>query len=394
MNVPLASFADRTIARLAVATGAKSIAALDGATLLCERAMLRGMRIPGRISAGGGCWLFDAPGDTIALNLARQADRESLPALFESDTLDPHSQDSISEHVARSDAKALVMRGRSMGLAIASEREVLPQPVTPCIELTAGCRSTADPGKAPRVLDLSSLWAGPLAAHLLWLAGAEVVKVESRSRPDAMRWGDSAFYALLNQGKASVVLSLSDGADREALLSLISGADIVIESARPRALAQLGIHAAQLVRTIPGLVWLSITGHGAQGEAGGWVGFGDDCGVAGGLTAALRAASGVAGFVGDAIADPLTGMEAAILAWDAWASRRGGQFALAMSHVAARTVAAARTENPAEFDSALCAWNAALGQPFPAVARRPVGTLPTFGEHTHSSLERIVRHLA
>jgi hypothetical protein len=139
---------------------------------------------------------------------------------------------------------------------------------------------------------------------------------------------------------------------------------------------------------------VSITGHGAHGEAGGWVGFGDDCSVAGGLTAALRAASGVAGFVGDAIADPLTGMEAAIVAWDAWVSRRGGQFALAMSHVAARAVAAARTENPAEFESALCAWSAAVGRPFPVVTRRPLGTLPTFGEHTHAYLERIVRHPA
>ncbi len=394
MSVPLAGFADRSIARLAVATGAKSIATLDGASLLCERAMLGGMRIPGRISAGGGCRLFDAVGDTIAINLARPADRESLPALFETETLDPNDQEAIAARMARSDAAALVMRGRSMGLAIASEREVLPSPITPCLELTTGCPSTADTGQPPRVLDLSSLWAGPLAAHLLWLAGADVVKVESRSRPDAMRWGDETFYALLNQGKASVVLSLADTADRQALLSLIAAADIVIESARPRALAQLGIDAAQIVRATPGLVWLTITGHGADGEAAGWVGFGDDCGVAGGLSAALHAASGATGFVGDAIADPLTGIEAARVAWDAWTSRRGGRFALAMSHIAAHAVAAARTENPVEFESALCAWGAAVGQPFPTVNRRPIGTLPAFGEQTRSYLERIALHPA
>jgi CoA-transferase family III len=394
MSVPLASFADRIIAGLAVATGAKSIATLDGATLLCERAMLGRMRIPGRIAAGGGCRLFDAVGDTIAINLARPADRELLPALFETETLDPNDQGAIAARIARSDAAALVMRGRSMGLAIATEREVLPSPITPWLELTTGCPSIADTGNPPRVLDLSSLWAGPLAAHLLWLAGADVVKVESRSRPDAMRWGDETFYSLLNQGKASVVLSLTDTDDRQALLSLIASADIVIESARPRALAQLGIDAAQIVRATPGLVWLTITGHGAEGDAAGWVGFGDDCGVAGGLSAALRAASGVTGFVGDAIADPLTGMEAARLAWDAWTSRRGGRFALAMSHIAARAVATARTENSVEFESALCAWGAAVGRPFPTVNRRPIGTLPAFGEQTHSYLERIARHPA
>jgi hypothetical protein len=392
MSFPLAGFADRRIASLAAASGAKSIAALAGVTLLCERAMLGGMAIPGRISAGGGCRLFEAVGDTIAINLARPADRELLPALFEADTLDPNDQGAIADRIAHSDAAALVMRGRSMGLAIASENEALPSPATPCIELTTGRPAAASRGKPPRVLDLSSLWAGPLAAHLLWLAGADVVKVESRTRPDTMRQGAESFYALLNQGKASVVLSFSDAADRQALLSLISAADIVIESARPRALAQLGIDAAQIVCTIPGLVWLSITGHGAEGDAGGWVGFGDDCGVAGGLSAALRAASGATGFVGDAIADPLTGIEAARVAWDAWTARRGGRFALAMSHVVARALAEARAANPVELESALRVWNAAVGTAFPTVERRPIGALPAFGEHTRSYLEQHALH--
>jgi CoA-transferase family III len=389
MRLPLAGFADRTIARLAAATGARSIATLDGATLLCERAMLGRMVIPGRISAGGGCRMFDAVGDTVAINLARPADRELLPALFETDTLGPYGQEAIAERIAHCDAAALVKRGRSMGLAIASEREVLPPAAAaPCTLLTAGCATTASRGQSPRVVDLSSLWAGPLAAHLLWLAGADVVKVESRARPDSGRSGDDRFYALLNQGKASVVLNFSDATDRQVLLSIIAAADIVIESARPRALAQLGIDAAQIVRSTPGLTWLSITGHGAEGEAGEWVGFGDDCGVAGGLSAALRAASGAAGFVGDAIADPLAGMEAALVAWDAWTSRRGGRFVLAMSHVVARAVAESRTHDPAQWQATLRAWSAAVGEPFPAVRLRSIGALPALGEHTHSYRER------
>jgi CoA-transferase family III len=393
-SLPLAGFADRKIARLAAATGARSIATLEGATLLCERAVLGGMLIPGRTSAGGGCRLFDAVNDAVALNLARPADRELLPALFESSTLDPSDHAAIAERIAHSDAAALVRRGRSMGLAIASLREALPSPATPCVELTPGRPAGANRGKSPRVVDLSSLWAGPLAAHLLWLAGADVVKVESRTRPDSGRSGDAIFYALLNQGKASVVLNFADAVDRQALLSIIAAADIVIESARPRALAQLGIDAAQLVRTTPGLVWLSITGHGAEGEAGGWVGFGDDCGVAGGLSAALGTAGGATGFVGDAIADPLTGMEAALVAWNAWTSRRGGRIALAMSHVVARAVAESRADDPAQWQAALRAWSAAVGRPFPAIRQRPIGALPALGEHTHSYLERITNQQA
>jgi hypothetical protein len=389
MGFPLASVADRTIARLAAVTRASPVATLDGMTLLGERAMLSGLTIPGRISAGGGCRLFDAVGDTIALNLARADDREMLPALLEIGALDTDDQKAIAARIANCEAAALVKRGRSMGLAIASERESLPVSAQPCAQLVGGRPTAAERRRAPRVLDLSSLWAGPLAAHLLWLAGAGVVKVESRSRPDAMRWGDRAFYALLNQDKASVALDFTDGGDRQALLSLIGASDIVIEAARPRALAQLGIDAAEIVGTTPGLVWLTITGHGATGEAGSWVGFGDDCGVSGGLTAALRAASGRAGFVGDAIADPLTGLLAALVAWETWTSRRGGHFALAMSHVVAQSLAEARVTDPIALKSSLRAWDAAAGRPFPQVKRRASGPMPDFGQHTGLSPERL-----
>ena len=390
IGFPLAGCADQTIARLATATGSQAIAKLDGETLLCERAMLGGMAIPGRVSAGGGCRLFDAADGTIALNLARPADRELLPALFETDDLDADDLEAIAARIARSDAAALVMRGRSMGLAIAAEHETLVSPVDACVELVTGPAAAASARRhTPRVVDLSALWAGPLAAHLLWLAGAEVVKVESRTRPDAMREGNNTFYALLNQGKASVVLDFGDAKDRRALLSLIAAADIVIEAARPRALAQLGINAAQIVRRTPGLVWVTITGHGALGEAANWVGFGDDCGVSGGLSAALRAASGRSGFVGDAIADPLTGMLAALVAWEAWRSRQGGRFGLAMSRVIARNLCLARDQDPSALELSLTAWSAAVGKPFPTVNRRCTGALPSFGEHTRSYLAKV-----
>lgn len=387
IRIPLEVCADAVLARLARATRSAGIAALEGATLLGERAMLRGMRIPGRTSAGGGSHLFDAVGDCVALTLARPVDRELLPALFETDDLDTQNNEAIADRMRASDAAALVKRGRSMGLAIASEHERPPVPTSACVEIVPGRPAVAAARSAPRVLDLSALWAGPLAAHLLWLAGAEVVKLESRTRLDVMRDADKTFYALLNQGKSSVVLDFADAGDRQGLLSLIAASDIVIEAARPRALAQLGIDAAQLVRTTPGLVWVTITGHGAEGEAAGWIGFGDDCGVAGGLSAALRAASGHSGFVGDAIADPLTGMFAALVAWDAWTSRRGGRFGLAMSGVVARCLAEARDKDPAALDSSLRAWSAAAGQPFPTVERRPIGAVPSLGEHTRSYLQ-------
>jgi hypothetical protein len=414
--IPLASIAQHALTRLAVASGSAALRALDGVTLLGERAMRADLRIPGKASAGGGCRLFDARGDTIALNLARSADRDMLPALFEDDRLDGNDDAAIAACIGRTDAHALVTRGRSMGLAIAAEHERWPAlEHTPlfgrngctalCTELATGPRAAAPgvatpdavtPGSsaamrsAPRVVDLSALWAGPLAGHLLWLAGAEVVKVESRSRPDAMRGAEGDFYALINQGKATVGVELTDESERRALLSLIASSDIVIEAARPRALKQLGIDADRIVRDTPGLVWISITAHGATGEAADWVGFGDDCGVSGGLSAALRSATGRTGFVGDALADPLTGAFAALAAWQAWTSGRGARLGLAMSHVVARCLAAAKHENADALQACLRTWESACGQPFPNVARRAVTARPLFAGGIQEYIARLV----
>jgi hypothetical protein len=389
IEIPLACCADELIRRLADAADSTALASLTGTTLLGERAMLGGMTIPGRTSAGGGCRLFDARDDVIALNLARVADRELLPALFAVDALDADDDRVLASHIAQHEARSLVIRGRSLALAIAAEHENVTALANPCIQLADGCPATARGRAGPRVIDLSALWAGPLASHLLWLAGAEVIKVESRTRPDGMRAGDSQFHALLNQGKASVVLDFTDTNDRRALRSLIATADIVIEASRPRALLQLGLDAAEMVRITPGLVWITITGHGATDAAADWVGFGDDCGVAAGLSAALRAATGYIGFVGDAIADPLTGIFAAGAAWDTWTSRRGGRFGLALSQVAAHCLARCRIHDPEALRKQMRTWRANVGKPFPHVQRRSIGALPSFGEHTHSLLAQL-----
>jgi len=141
-----------------------------------------------------------------------------------------------------------------------------------------------------------------------------------------------------------------------------------------------------MVTRTPGLTWITITAHGAQDEAANWVGFGDDCGVAGGLSGALHAATGEIGFVGDAIADPLTGIFAALTAWNAWVSRQGGRHGIAMSRVVAHCIESARREGATEFDQALRAWRAAVGQPFPNVRRRSIGATTELGADTERFL--------
>lgn len=361
--LPLARWADRQLRTLAAETGSAQIAALTSGQILGERARINQFTIPGRISAGGGCHLLATRTGDIALNLARADDRDLLPALFGA-AFDPLDDGAIARHASACDAAALVALGREMGLAIASVDEApLAPPVT---RLTAGPSLPPIADRAPLVLDLSALWAGPLAAHLLWLSGAQVIKLESPNRPDAMRQGDPGLFALLNQGKASVTLDLRQTDGIAALHRLIARADIVIEAARPRALRQLGVDADALVRARSGLTWMTITGHGATGAAADWVGFGDDCGVAAGLSRALTQCSGASGFVGDAIADPLTGLIAAREAWRGWRSGASQRIGLAMSAIAHLAL----QEDMPQLRSDLAQWAAQRGQPFPHHAPR------------------------
>jgi hypothetical protein len=401
--IPLAGWADRQIAALAETTGAPGLRALSGAALLGERASLNRFLVPGAVSAGGGCRLLRARDGWVALNLARPDDAALLPALFGDDALDGGDDAAIAACVAKAESLPLVARGREMGMAIAAldeppsgpawqmemesfppvrverSRDTVRQRFSTSLEANG---SDKEHSSQPLIVDLSALWAGPLAAHLLWLAGAEVLKVESTARPDSMREGDPRLFALVNQGKASVALDFRQDADRRRLVALLSRADMVIEAARPRALLQLGIDADAIVRANPGLVWMTITGHGAAGNAADWVGFGDDCGVAGGLSAALLAASGRVGFVGDAIADPLTGILTARLAWERWRSGAGARIILSMSGTVASAIADERARDSQAFDDRLRVWAAAEGAPFPSVPARTAGTVRPFGADT------------
>lgn len=386
LSIPLTPVAGRWLQALARMSGSPALAALDAATLLGERAVLQGFRIPGRVAAGGGCRFYTACDGELALQLSRPSDHELLPAWLEADETVTSDAASLAALIAARPVAELVERGRVLGLALAAAATETSQlPAASTLLLAGYERRTALP-RAPRVVDLSSLWAGPLCAQLLSMAGAEVIKLESRQRPDPTRDGMPAFHARLNQHKASVVLDFSDREQIAALRRLCASADIVIEASRPRALAQLGIDAAALVRDTPGLVWLSLTAHGVDGDAANAIGFGDDCGVAGGLSAALRRAGGTLGFVGDAIADPLSGIYAAYCVWQQWQRGQGARIGVAMTGVVAEAVHDARLNDAAAFDASLRNWRANVGAAFPSVRTRSAGKVAAFGADTATVL--------
>jgi hypothetical protein len=294
-------------------------AALPGIGLLGERAAYAGHGRRGEVSCGGASRLLSTLDGTIAVTLARDSDLELVPALVESEVVDPW--DAVTAWLrSRTTATAgerLALLGLPFGIPDETAAD-LPWVVT---ERRASSPTTA----RPVVVNLGALWAGPLAGSLLRALGCRVVKVEDIRRPDGARGGPADFYELLNDGVEEVALDLSTVAGRAELAELLRGADVVIEGSRPRALAQLGVPAEEVIAAASRMTWVSITGHGRVHDR---VGFGDDAAVAGGLVR-----NGC--FVADAIADPLTGVHAALAGW--MGIQRGGArlVDVALSRVAA-----------------------------------------------------------
>ena len=240
------------------------------------------------------------------------------------------------------------------------------------------------------MVDLSSLWAGPLCSHLLQLMGARVIKVEGLARPDGARFGPSRFFDLMNGGKESVALDLFVAYGRAQLRSLLANADIVIEASRPRALQQLGINAEEIVDECAGLTWISITGHGREGDAANWIAFGDDAGVSAGVSEFLFEPDGAPIFCADAVADPLTGLHAALAAWAHRQDDSGGLIALSLRDVTANCIALdppasrdAAAERKAEWQSTLSARGMMAAPP---TARKPQTSARPLGADTNSIL--------
>lgn len=333
--VPLASYADGVVAALKHFDLHSSLRDLDGAQLLGERAAIANYRRAGAISPGGGCRLLPAADGWLAVNLSRSSDWELLPAWLEVAAAD---WDGVAEAVKHRTVSGCVERGRLLGLAIAAMEHPATQPVQWCKEIF-NCAQQREPQiSKPLVVDLSSLWAGPLCTQLLQMLGAQVVKVESAARPDGMRQGAGGFYDLLNAGKASVAVDFSQPKGREQLRQLLLRADIVVEASRPRALQQLDIWAEEILSENPGATWIGISGYGREAPAANWIAFGDDAGVAAGLSKILRDCSGLPMFCGDAIADPLTGLHAALAGWSSYVHGGGRLLSLALHDVVAHCI--------------------------------------------------------
>ena len=126
--------------------------------------------------------------------------------------------------------------------------------------------------KGLKVLDFSTLLPGPFATLYLADLGAEVVHIESPTRPDLIRMlppyahGQATSHNYLNRNKQSVALDLKDPNSIELVKQKISGYDIVIEQFRPGVMQRLGLDYQTLAEINPRLIYCSITGYGQYGN--------------------------------------------------------------------------------------------------------------------------------
>jgi crotonobetainyl-CoA:carnitine CoA-transferase CaiB-like acyl-CoA transferase len=144
----------------------------------------------------------------------------------------------------------------------------------------AGTPTRDGPLSGLRVLDLATLFAGPLAATMLGDFGAEVIKVEHPDRPDPSRGhgpskdGVGLWWKLLGRNKRTITLDLSSPGGRDTLLRLAATADVVVENFRPGTLEKWGLGWQELSAVNPRLVLARVTGFGQFGPYAHRPGFG------------------------------------------------------------------------------------------------------------------------
>jgi hypothetical protein len=321
---------------------------VNGAALLGERAALTGRHRNGATSVGGACRLLPTADGWAAVSCARPGDPALLGALI-GEELGVDQWGRVAAWLRGQSGAELAERAVLLGVAA--------HPVTSAKVRAIG-HSFADATgvSGALVVDFSALWAGPLCAHLLGLAGAHVIKVETPDRPDGARFGNADFYRLLHAGHRSVVADPATTEGQRLLHALVERADIVVEASRPRALAGWGLHPGMTAAT-----WVSIT---AAGRHSNRIGFGDDVAAGAGLVAWDDHGPM---FVGDAIADPLAGLTAAARAVTA---APGDRVEISMHDVVANTLDSTET--------------APIVEVAPPRARTPRSEAPAIGADTEA----------
>ena len=133
------------------------------------------------------------------------------------------------------------------------------------------------PLEGVRVLDFTAFWAGPTATQYLATLGADVIKVESVQRPDAIRfnvhvspdtdrwWEQGYLYAAANLDKRGITLNLGDPRGRSLFLRLVALSDVLVENYTPRVVENFGLTYDVVSDARPDIVMVRMPGWGLDG---------------------------------------------------------------------------------------------------------------------------------
>ena len=130
---------------------------------------------------------------------------------------------------------------------------------------------TDGPLSGIRILDLSRVVSGPMAAVILADQGADVIKVEPPGWGDGIRFlgasrnGLSAIFSLINRNKRSIAINLKHPEGADVVRKLAASADVVMQNYRPGKIEKLGLGYDDLKAVNPDLIYLSINGMGESG---------------------------------------------------------------------------------------------------------------------------------
>jgi crotonobetainyl-CoA:carnitine CoA-transferase CaiB-like acyl-CoA transferase len=181
-----------------------------------------------------------------------------------------------------------------------------------------------------RVIELGNFIAAPMAGRLLADFGADVIKIERpRTGDELRRWrlfeGDtSLLFRTVNRNKRSLTLDLASEKGRQVALSLIAGADIVIENFRPGTLERWGLGPEVLTSVKSDVVLVRISGYGQSGPYRDRPGFGGVAEAIGGLRNLTGYPDRPPTRVGVSLADSVAGLYAVIGALLALRARDAG----------------------------------------------------------------------
>ena len=146
-------------------------------------------------------------------------------------------------------------------------------------ERRQGVERSALPLRQLRVIDIGAVVAAPFAATMLGDFGAEVIKIEPRDVPDAIRFWSAMgncqpYWLVHSRNKLPVTLNLKHPDGKKIFSQLVARADVLIENMRPGTLDRLGFSSQELWKLRPGMILGRISGYGQTGPYAAKPGFG------------------------------------------------------------------------------------------------------------------------